>query len=668
VTAGTLSTVSNAGSVSAQNIAINVPNQILGGFSTNFTGEPVTVQSLTIHVGSSTPGYQLQNVSLVDSNGNVVAGPVNEVDNTATVLFNSSITFPVGPMTYTIKGEVISGTPNGTTYTLSTNPSTDWTGAVGQTSGDTVSFSGTGTITMSQMTVQAGSLNISAASSPASSNITTNTNNYTIANIVLDASQSGEDVRLNALPIVVNAAGTATASELIANLTNCQLYNGSTVLNNQAIGNSQWSGTGPIEANFIFTNSLTVPKGTTVTLSLECNIGGGLVNGNAFNAGVNSADAPTVTGATSGNTISVTPVTSASGTFTVGTATMSATVPTPIAYTQVAGGTQNVTVGTVTLQPTSGTVSLQNLGLALNSNFASSSDITNGVVTIWNGSTQIGTANFSGKSPLAINGSGHYYIATSTISSFNLPQNVQTTLTFKANVSSIGTGQSGMSGHEIRLGLAEAQGTSGNSSVDTGITSSNVPSTGVAMFESYPTIALSSYLPSNGIADGRLIAFSVTANSNNAVGLGQLVFSISTTSINAIANVNLYAYTDSGFSQPAGGTTNGGQAGTTVYNGATQVVTTTMSPGLEIPAGTTEYFMLKATVSPLSTSYNIATTLKGDGTDLAPDMYTVSALSGSNFVWSPNSTTTSATTTPDWTNGAGVSGLSSSGIVQNRTQ
>ena len=45
VTAGTLSTVSNAGAVGSQNIAINVPNQPLGGFTTNFTGEPVTVQS-----------------------------------------------------------------------------------------------------------------------------------------------------------------------------------------------------------------------------------------------------------------------------------------------------------------------------------------------------------------------------------------------------------------------------------------------------------------------------------------------------------------------------------------------------------------------------------------------------------------------------------------------
>jgi hypothetical protein len=352
--------------------------------------------------------------------------------------------------------------------------------------------------------------------------------------------------------------------------------------------------------------------------------------------------------------------------MTIGTATLAVNVPTPIAYSQVAGGTQNVTVGTVTLQPTSGSISLQNLGLALNSNVASSSDIANGVVTIWAGSTQIGTANFSGKAVT----SGHFYVATSSISGFNLPQNVQTVLTFKTNVSSIGIGQSGTSGHEIRVGLAEAQGTSGSNQIDTGFSTTNVPSTGIAMFESYPTVALSSFLPSNGIADGRLIAFSVTANSNGPVGLGQLVFSLSTTSINSVSNVNLFAYTDSGFSQPAGGTTNGGQVGTTVYSGTTQLATVTMSPAFEIPAGTTEYFMLKATVSPLTSNYNIATTLKGDTTDLAPNMSTAATVIAlpSNFVWSPNSTTTSLITTNDWTNGAGVSGLSSTGIVENRTQ
>jgi hypothetical protein len=535
---------------------------------------------------------------------------------------------------------------------------------------------------MSTMTVESGQLNVSASASPAAQSVSLNSNNLVIANIVLDASQSGEDVRLNALPIIISATGTApvlasNTFSLENNLTNCQLFNGSTALNSTAIGSSQWAskadaGTGgqlstsAIEANFVFDNSLTVPKGTSVTLSLVCNVGGSLYNGEQFSAGVDSGSTPTVTGATSGNTITVTPVPSTSGTMTIGTATLVATVPTPLSYAQVAGGTQNVTVGTFTLQPSSGNVSLQNIGLKLNSNNASSSDIANGIVSIWQGSTQIGTVNFSGKTPV-----GTSYFATSTIAGTNINQNVQTTFTLKASISPIGVGQSGTSGHEILVGLADANGTSGSSQVDSGAATQPSHGNGVAIFESTPTIAASSILPTSGVADGRLIAFSVTANANGGVGINQFVFNISTsTGITTLTTPTLYAYSDSGFSVPAGGTANGGIAGTTNYNGVTNVATSTMSTPLEVAAGTTEYFLLRATAVAVSgTSYNISTTLKGDSTDLAPIMSTAASLqSGNDFIWSPNSTTTSATTNVDWTNGYGVVGLPSIGLTENRTQ
>jgi hypothetical protein len=44
-------------------------------------------------------------------------------------------------------------------------------------------------------------------------------------------------------------------------------------------------------------------------------------------------------------------------------------------------------------------------------------------------------------------------------------------------------------------------------------------------------------------------------------------------------------------------------------------------------------------------------------------------MAASNFVWTPNATTTAATTTGnDWTNGYGVSGLPSGGLFQTRSQ
>ncbi len=344
--------------------------------------------------------------------------------------------------------------------------------------------------------------------------------------------------------------------------------------------------------------------------------------------------------------------------MTIGSASLTVTNPSPLSFEQVSGGTTGVTVGTFTLQPTNDSVNLQKIGLSLNSNLASSSDISRAY--IYNGATQVGSVIFTG-SPV-----GHFYYATSSIASLNLPQNQQTVLTIKADISQIGAGQAGMDGHEILINLADANG-SGSSSgatVDSGPLST--AQTGVAMFRTIPMVALSSYLPSNGISDGRLIAFAITAGSNGAVGLSQLNFTVNPSSGTTVTIPTLYAYSDSGFSQPAGGTS-GGVAGSTSYSGGTAV--TTLATPLEIPAGSTWYFLLKGTVSysGSNSSYNVATTLKGDSTNLAPVMYATSGLSSYNFIWSPNSTATQPTTAVDWTNGYAISGLSSIGITENRT-
>jgi hypothetical protein len=260
---------------------------------------------------------------------------------------------------------------------------------------------------------------------------------------------------------VIDATSTGAATILASDLTNCQLWNGSTALNSQSVGANQWkaatltsnSGAGSVStaglsANFLFTNAITIPKGTVTTLSLECNVSSSLYSGAKFAAGVDVLiDTSTnlvPTGALSGNSI-VASVSgnSVSGTMTLGTASLAVTVPTPISYGQVAGGTTGVTVGTFTLQPSSDSVNLQNIGLALNSNFASSSDIARAY--IYNGSTQVGSVIFTG-SPVSFN-AGMYDLATSSISTLSIPQNVQTVLTIKADVNQVGTGQAALSGH-----------------------------------------------------------------------------------------------------------------------------------------------------------------------------------------------------------------------------
>ena len=105
-------TVEKASSIAAQNIAINVTNQPLGGFTVELKGEPVSVASMVFRLaswagtGATASTQDITNISLVDENGTVVAGPVDVAASAATVTFTDTITFAVGKKTYTLKGKV----------------------------------------------------------------------------------------------------------------------------------------------------------------------------------------------------------------------------------------------------------------------------------------------------------------------------------------------------------------------------------------------------------------------------------------------------------------------------------------------------------------------------------------------------------------------------------
>ena len=125
---GSATTIGKATEVAAQNIAVNVANQPLGGFVTDFKGEAVSVTSLAITIATSSTftAGAITDISLYDENGAVVAGPVDEATTCTTgctVTFTDTITFPTGRHVYTIKGKIPSSTTNGATVIVSTTPS-----------------------------------------------------------------------------------------------------------------------------------------------------------------------------------------------------------------------------------------------------------------------------------------------------------------------------------------------------------------------------------------------------------------------------------------------------------------------------------------------------------------------------------------------------------------
>ncbi len=200
-----------------------------------------------------------------------------------------------------------------------------------------------------------------------------------------------------------------------------------------------------------------------------------------------------------------------------------------------------------------------------------------------------------------------------------------------------------------------------------------VQSGNTCLFKSSPTVSLAP-LPNDGLDDGRLIRFKVTADSLCDIGIAKFNFRVSRS--NAILSAyQLSVYSDLEYSVavPVPGNTSGRNSiGSVTYNerGGVRVTTSFEGKPLQIPAGQSRYFELRAKVTP-SGDASATTTLLSDSTSYT-DMLTyvpgkASKLFTDYFVWSPNTTTTSQFTNTDWTNGFNVTGLSMDSVSQLRT-
>ena len=674
VSAGSVSTVSKAASVAAQNIAVNVPNQVLGGFEVDLKGEPISVQSLVFTVASTSPvatvASVLTSVSLYGPNGNVVAGPVDAVvlsasGSTQTVTFTDTVTFPIGKGVYTLKGKVPSSIGNGSTYIVTTTPSTQWTTVTGQTTGNTISLSTlSSAVAMNTMTVKAAALAITVAASPSAQSITAGTAK-TFANYQLDASQSGEDVRFSSIPLFVTFGGSATAAMVSA----CQLYDGSTALNTGSNIPTVAAGSNV----FTLDQTLTIAKGSVKTLTLKCNLTG-TATGNTFAWGIAASPSITVTGVTSSNDVGETVVASNGPTMTIGASGLTVTKDSSSpAYAVVTGGATGITMGGLRFHATNEAINLTKVALAL-TNTASSSAASLVQVTLWDGSTQVGSATFTGNS----------YNATSTLSgTFTIPKDGDKVLTVKVDLGNVGTGlATSSSGALIAVDYdgTDTTGTQGTG-VDSGTTisqgsSSDTAMSGVRVMKSYPTVAkqtsgLSSTLIAQSGID--LYRFSITANTAGDIGLNELTINVATSSVStsngttSVTNLLVKAYTDSGFSNVVGGSYTAGQIVDTIAGllSSGDNVAALSSP-LTIPAGQTYYFKVVGDVAQVAgttgSAGTVTTKISGDAAYPA-----LAALMGQyatglgNFIWSPLSTTTAATANLDWTNGYQITGLPSGG-------
>ncbi|MES2213755.1 MAG: peptidoglycan-binding domain-containing protein [Patescibacteria group bacterium] len=668
VTGGSATTIQKATSVAAQNVAVNVPGQILGGFTTDIKGEPISVQSLVFSVSTSAPvTAPLTNVTIVDQNGAVVAGPVDEVA-AGTLTFTDTVTFPVGQKTYTLKGKLASSFSNGATVAITTNPSTQWTNVTGQTTGNSITLTN-GAFTMNTMTVKSATLAVSVSSSPAAQSIVAGGQGVVLANYQFDASQSGEDVRFSTF--AVNNSGSTSG------LSSCQLYDGSTPLNtgSNVVNPSTATPTFTLDSQFV------VPKGTVKTLTLKCNVASGAAGPFQFGILGSQITALSATGVTSSNTVVATGSTAAGQAQSVANGSLAVSIdPSTSNFTTVAAGSTGITVGSFKFRPSNETINLTKVALVLSTSTAA--DLMYGNVSLWQGATKIGTASFTGSN----------LVATSTLdTSITLAKDADTFITIKADLANIGTSDTGTEGRLIKIDVISAEGTgvsSGNTLTPATAVVAGV--SGVRMFKSFPTVSqegFSSTFTSSGLQDGRLMRFKITADTHGPVSISNLNFTIATSGT-ASTNTNvglvmLNVYSQSDYTGAVGGTfgTATGQFGTTTAAGLASNPSLNFSAltnPLQIPAGTTYYFELKGAVAGVTTGSSVTTTLNGDAAPLLiqanGSSFVASTTLGiiidpeNDFVWSGNATSTPTFSSNDWSNGYGIPGLSASGFSTTRSQ
>lgn len=500
---------------------------------------------------------------------------------------------------------------------------------------------GTATVTVGGTTPAAGPFTISVSPTPTSQTVLPGSVGVTVANILLDASGSSEDIRLAQIISVYTDNITPDPSS-------CQAYDGTTPLNTGSrTVNLNTSGTGPQAVSFVFDNALTVARGTVKTLSIKCNIPSTVTSG-SFSWGLMSGTAACGTGMSTMHSICPTVVTSPGPTMTIaaggpGSLSVSADASSSL-YQIVAGGSTGVTIGVLDLQTSGEDMIVHKVGLTLTS--GSPGDVSQ-VYLYSTGGVLVGTAVFSGNSTTA----------TSTLTTPLAANSVkQPIIVIKADIGSVGIGQPATAGDLVQVNVANYEAT-GNT---TGIIVRGGASTnfaGVRIFKSYPTVALGP-LPTSGLADGRLLRFSVTANSSGPVGLGQMMFRIN--GMSSAGTATLYGYTDSSYSQPIAANM-AGSVGSAAIQGSNVSIVINPAQPIEVPAGATYYFqVVDSAVQGTSVTTSLMGTTGYQG--LAP-----ASAFNETFEWSPNDKTTSQFSDSDWTNGYGVSGLPAGGISQTRT-
>jgi len=554
------------------------------------------------------------------------------------------------------------------TIQASTTPSSQWTTVKGQVTGNTITPAPASALSGSTMTVKAAALTVTVSSQPVAQTIIAGANQFSFAQYIFDASQSGEDVRVTSIPLYFDTNGTRT------DLTNCQLYDGSSSLTTGSNIKNPGSSDTASSTSFTFDGSgVVISKGTSKTLALKCNLRTG-VSGSLYWWGLDTAQATNFTGAsgiTSGQTVAES-LNEANGQImtaaTGGSYTVSNDTSSTYNYRALKAGTSGVTLGA--LKFTAGiseNITLKQVAFALgNTSSNSPSDLVGQKVTLWSDGVQVGSAQFG------LSTTGDF--ATSSPLMVVIPKGDTKTIVIKGDL----TAQDAVNGTPGAFlavnydgdnnGLNGNYATGNDSGSTISGTTSDITTNGGRIFRNVPTFSVISTGGTLG-AGLDLYKFRVTnPDATRDLALSKVTFSIATTGSTATGFILYGDGVAANSSVDASGS-----AGSQIV----EITFTTTSNAKTVPAGSSKDYVLKAstvtvvTAAPATDYVNLALLSDTSYPSLTSLMGTVAGVEANsaaqdNIIWSPFSTTTPAADAAsesnlDWTNGYGLPGFPSVG-------
>lgn len=697
----------SAATLVASNIPEDIDQVTLGKFEFEATGEAVeiTVLPIAFTITTSTgelatdSTLDLTNVTVYDSNGKIVAGPVDPVLKfydvagvTQTVLLvatsTDSITVPVGVNIYTIKADIDSDFGTGDTIVTRINPSQ--VTAKGEITGLSITNLTASDESSATMTVQSAQLSISVSALPTANTVVAGVKQHTFANIVLGAQSSGEDVKITKILVAIHTNNLAKPSET----SNWSIYDGSTKLSttNAPSDGPAAKTTNDEEATstFTFTTPLVITKGTSKTLTVKADIKTSATNG-TISVGVTDTTSNTATitakGKDSALTATITLSASDGNAQTItstGNLTITQHGDTPDAG-YMPGDTDGVTLTTLLIEAQYEDINIEKIyftGTAVNSGGWDQIDAFH----VYNGGTLVGSPTVT-----STDSAGDTVLLDITNNPIVVPKGEVITLILKADTATVNykNNSKGASLQSIAVkinagGDVTAKGAESGDTVSA--TLSNATGNTQYLVRTMPTITLDETggsIAGGSISGSILHEFTVSANSAADLGVLSVSYLISTTTA-TISNVFLFQ----GGAKVATATTTDISASKAIY---TFILTTdgaqvNSAENNVLPAkaiitkGSSRTYQLKADVECNTVNCNagsnatggtISVKFLGDGSavttsPVAADSFTGDFVDGSthdlayeySFLWTDfwrtpttKRSSTTATVTEQWLNG-----------------